>query len=67
MKKTFTTIAFALTVLFCASFVQAGIIVGDNKDNGCTIDTATTLMGIIVGDYSGGVQCTQRTGILVSD
>jgi hypothetical protein len=66
MKKTFATIALAMTVLFGATFTQAGIIVGDNKST-CTIDTATTLMGIIVGDYSGGVQCTANTGILVSD
>lgn len=66
MKKTLATIALALTVLFGATFVQAGIIVGDNRDS-CTVDVTTSLMGIIVGDYTGGVQCTQRSGILVSD
>jgi len=66
MKKAFATIALGLTVLFGATFVQAGIIVTDNKDT-CTIDPLTTLMGIIVTDYSGGVQCTDRTGIIVTD
>lgn len=66
MKKTFATIALALTVLFGATFTQAGIIVGDNKDT-CTVDVTTALMGIIVGDHTGGVQCTQNAGILVSD
>ena len=67
MKKTFATIALTLTVLFGATFVNAGIIVTDNTQT-CTIDPLSTLMGIIVTDYSGGVQCdASRTGILVSD
>lgn len=67
MKKAFATIALGLTVLFGATFVQAGIIVTDNTPSTCTIDPLSTLMGIIVTDYSGGVQCTDRTGIIVTD
>lgn len=69
MKKTFATIALGLVVLFGSNLVQAGIIVGDNKDTSCTVDMLGTFMGIIVGDYSGTgtVQCTQRDGIIVGD
>jgi hypothetical protein len=66
MKKAFATIALTLTVLFGATFVNAGIIVTDNSGV-CVIDPITMLMGIIVTDYSGGVQCVDRTGIIVTD
>ena len=67
MKKTFATIALTLTVLFGATFANAGILVTDNKDTGCTIDPVNAIIGILVTDYAGGVQCTDRTGILVTD
>lgn len=65
MKNAFATIALTLTVLFAASFVNAGIIVTDRADNGgCSTDRT----GIIVTDRaSAGIIVTDAPGIIVTD
>jgi hypothetical protein len=58
MKKTLTTITLAATMLFGATFANAGIIIGDlSETKPCT---EASKEGIIIGDRS-------TVGIIIGD
>lgn len=77
MKKTITTITLAMILAFGATFANAGIIIGDQSNNGCKSGTdgiiigdmftkiISSIEGIIIGDAPA--PCTQTDGIIIGD
>ena len=63
MKKTLTTMTLAATMFFGATFANAGIIIGDlREDKPCTVKVDS---GIIIGDV--GIIIGDLVGIIIGD
>jgi hypothetical protein len=69
MKKTITTITLAITILFGATFANAGILLTDRTTNSVGIlvtDRSNSAAGILVTDRQNQL-CTAGKGIVVTD
>jgi hypothetical protein len=69
MKKTITTATLAITILFGATFANAGILVTDRTNNATGIlvtDRTNSAGGILVTDRTNQL-CSTQKGIVVTD
>lgn len=70
MKRTFTTLTLAATLMFGATFANAGIIIGDSADTKPCEETSKegiiigdrSAIGIIIGDLADAIE-----GIIIGD
>jgi len=69
MKKTIVAATIAITVLFGATFANAGILITDRTNNAAGIlvtDRSDSAAGILVTDRTNQL-CSAQKGIVVTD